>query len=73
MSPAYLGAIEEHCARATVVLDRFHIVKALNEAVDEVRKEQWRKASANQKKALKELRWLLFKHSSNAPKGIPAF
>ena len=68
MSAAYIGAIEEHCPNATLVLDRFHIVKALNEAVDEVRKEQWREASDNERKALKGLRWLLFKHSANRSK-----
>lgn len=68
MSQAYIGAIEDHCPNAKLVLDRFHIAKALNEAVDEVRKEQWRKATASQRKALKGLRWLLFKHSSNRSK-----
>ncbi|MEX2497810.1 MAG: transposase [Wenzhouxiangellaceae bacterium] len=46
------------------VLDRFHIVKALNESVDEVRKEQWREASQADRKALKGMRWLLYRHSS---------
>jgi transposase len=68
MSQTYIGAIEQHCPKATLVLDRFHIVKALNMAVDEVRKEQWRKASIDERKALKGLRWLLFKHSSNRSK-----
>jgi len=64
MSQAYIGAIEAHCPNATLVLDRFHIVKALNEAVDEVRKEQWRQATQADRKALKGLRWLLYRHSS---------
>jgi transposase len=64
MSEAYMGAIGEHCPNATLVLDRFHIVKALNAAVDEVRKEQWRDAGADERKALKGLRWLLYRHSS---------
>ena len=68
MSATYIGAIEDHCPNAVLVLDRFHIAKALNEAVDEVRKEQWRHASANERKALKGLRWLLFKHFSNRSK-----
>ena len=68
MSQTYIGAIEDHCCNAKLVLDRFHIVKALNEAVDEVRKEQWRKASPDIRKALKGLRWLLFKHSSRRTK-----
>jgi len=68
MSRAYIGAIEDHCPNATLVLDRFHIAKALNDAVDEVRKEQWRIADPDERKALKGLRWLLFKHSSNRSK-----
>jgi len=68
MSETYIGAIEDHCPNAILVLDRFHIVKALNQAVDEVRKEQWRNASVDDRKALKGLRWLLFKHSSNRSK-----
>ena len=64
MSAAYIGAITDHCLNATLVLDRFHVVKALNAAVDEVRKEQWRLASREERKALKGLRWLLYRHSS---------
>ena len=68
MSQAYIGAIEHHCPKATLVLDRFHIAKALNKAVDEVRKEEWRNACGDERKALKGLRWLLYKHSSNRSK-----
>jgi len=69
MSRAYIGAIEHWCPKAILVIDRFHIVKALNGAVDEVRKEEWRKARGEDKKALKGLRWLLFVHSKNRTKG----
>jgi transposase len=68
MSKAYIGAIERWCPNALLVLDRFHIVKALNTAVDDVRKEQWRIAQGEDKKALKGLRWLLFYHSKNRSK-----
>jgi transposase len=68
MSETYMGAIKKHCPNATLVLDRFHIVKALNGAMDEVRKEEWRVASKLEREALKGLRWLLFKHSSNRSK-----
>ncbi len=68
MSQAYISSIENHCPNATLILDRFHIVKALNEAVDEVRKQQWREADTDERKTLKGLRWLLFKHYSNRSK-----
>lgn len=64
MSETYILAIKEHCPNVKLVLDRFHIVKALNEAVDEVRKEQWRNATKDERKALKGLRWLLYRHPS---------
>lgn len=68
MSQAYISAIKEYCPNATLVLDRFHIVKALNAAVDAVRKEEWNKVSRQEGRVLKGLRWLLFAHSSNRSK-----
>lgn len=65
MSETFIGAILDHCPNAKLVLDRFHIAKALNEAMDEVRKEEWRNATGAERKALKGLRWILFKHPSN--------
>ena len=61
MGQAYIGAIEYWCPDATLVLDRFHIVKALNAAVDEVRKEEWRKADKDNRLTLKGL---LYQHPS---------
>ena len=65
MSETYIGAIKDHCPSAKLVLDHFHITKALTQAVDEVRKEQWRQAEGDTRKALKGLRWLLYTHPSN--------
>ena len=63
MSDAYINGIKAHCPNVKLVLDRFHIVKSLNEALDDVRKEEWRKLSGEDKKAMKGLRWLLYRHS----------
>ena len=73
MSRAYTEAIKHHCPNATLVIDRFHVVKALNEAVDEVRKEQWRALDTKGRKAIKGLRWLLGMHSRNRTKGHTRF
>jgi transposase len=69
MSQAYIGAIKHYCPKAVLVLDHFHLTKALLTAVDEVRKEEWRKATKDEKAMFKGLRWLLFLHSSNRTKG----
>ena len=68
MSRAYTEAITHHCPKATLVIDRFHLVKALNEAVDAVRKEEWRSLEGAERKAIKGLRWLLGMHSRNRSK-----
>lgn len=41
--------------------------KGLNGALDEVRKEQWRVAAKHERKALKGIRWILYRHSSTCP------
>ncbi len=69
MSRAYTGAITEHLPAALLVLDRFHIIKALNEAVDEVRKEVWRATAAADRKELKGLRFILLKNKKNRTRG----
>ncbi len=69
MSETYIGAIKEHCPNATLTLDRFHLVKALQDAVDEVRKEAWREAEKENKGFFKGLRWLLRRHATTRSKG----
>ncbi len=73
MSRAYTEAIKHHCPNATLVIDRFHVVKALNQAVDEVRKDEWRALDTGGRKAIKGLRWLLSMHSSNRSRGQSRF
>lgn len=71
MSRAYINAIKEHCPNAKLVLDHFHITKALNNALDDVRKEEWHKLTSHDKtqgRAIKGLRWMLFKHADNRSK-----
>jgi transposase len=72
MSLAYTEAIKHHCPNATLVIDRFHVVKALNEAVDTVRKEEWRSLEGDQRHTIKGLRWLLGMHSRNRTKSQTA-
>ena len=68
MSETFIGALKTHCPNAKLVLDRFHIVKALNSAVDEVRKEQWRTVGGDERKVLKGIRWILFRNHDNRTK-----
>ena len=47
------------------MIDRFHIVKHLNEAVDAVRRDLWRRLTAKERTTFKGTRWLLLKNPWN--------
>jgi transposase len=62
---AYLNAIKKHLLGAVHILDRFHIVKLLNEAVDKVRRQeaaQFRKEGID---LLKGLKYVFLKRPEN--------
>ena len=61
----YVSAIRENLPRAFIVFDRFHIVQHLNRAVDEVRRECWRRLTGEEKSAFKQTRWLWLKNPWN--------
>jgi len=60
MSRSYISATEATMSQADIVFDRFHIVKKLNEAVDQIRREEQKKYSE-----LKNSKYLWLKNSSN--------
>lgn len=65
MWSAYVGAVRENLPQAQLVFDRFHIVQHLNRAVDQVRRETWRRLSGEEKSAFKRTRWLWLKNPWN--------
>lgn len=66
MWPAYLKVIKKKLPQAIHVLDRFHIVKKLNEAVDEVRREEAKKMQAEGfEPILKDSRYCFLKNEEN--------
>ena len=69
LARAYVSSIQEHCPNAKLVLDKFHIVQALNRAVDEVRKMAWRDASKEDKKVFRGIRWLIAYSKASRTKG----
>ena len=62
----YLRVIREKCPQALNILDRFHIVAKLNDALDEVRAGEARKmAQAGHQPLLKKTRWCILKRKDN--------
>jgi len=66
MSPAYRKAFEKHLPQATIIYDHFHLVKAFNEKLSDFRRSMYSQMKdEEQKKVLKNTRWLLLKNPEN--------
>ena len=53
MSPAYLKGARDHFPEASVTIDKFHVMKLLNDATDQVRREEQK-----EQPELKRTRWI---------------
>ncbi|WP_319406041.1 ISL3 family transposase [uncultured Desulfosarcina sp.] len=60
MSPAFISGVEKHFPEAHITFDKFHVLKVLNEAVDQVRREE-----SKGRPVLKGSRYLWLKNPSN--------
>ena len=60
MSPSFIAGVKEQLSNADITFDRFHLMKLLNEAVDEVRREE-----VKDNEALKKTRYIWLKNPNN--------
>lgn len=62
----YLDVVQQRAGQAVHVLDRFHIMKKLNEALDQIRREETRRLKEDgYEPVLKHSRWCLLKRPEN--------
>ena len=60
MSPAFISGTEKHFPDAKITFDKFHVVKILNNAVDEVRRQELK-----YRPELKKSRYIWLKNPQN--------
>jgi len=60
MSPAFIKGVTENLPEAQIVFDHFHVIKIINEAVDQVRREE-----ARTNPLLKSSRYIFLKNREN--------
>ena len=65
MSAAYIEAVTRCLPDATLVFDRFHVMKLVNDKLAALRRQLYAQASAEGKRVLKGVRWLLVKRPEN--------
>ena len=64
MSQAFVSGVEKHFPKARITFDRFHLMKVLNEAVDEVRREE-----SKTRPELSKSRYVWLKNPENLLRG----
>jgi transposase len=65
MSGAYWSAVLEHLPQAALVFDKFHILKLMNERLDDLRRQMVREAEGPLKLQIKGTRFLLLRNPQN--------
>jgi transposase len=60
MSPAFISGIEKNFSNASITFDKFHVIKAMNEALDAVRRRE-----AKEHPILEGTRWDYMKNPEN--------
>jgi transposase len=60
LSPAFISSVMTNAPDATLVFDHFHVVKLMNDALDEILRSLYRQErDLNKRKVIKGTRWLL--------------
>lgn len=65
----YIKAVKEQCPHAKLVFDKFHVVKKVNEALDDVRKKEFAKSADEERIEMKRKRWIILSREKNLKTG----
>ena len=61
----YIASIRENCPYAVIVIDKFHVIKKINEALDKIRRKMFAQADKSTKKEMKRKRFVILKRQKN--------
>ncbi len=61
----YMKATKKCCPKAEIVFDKFHIIAHMGKVIDEVRNQQYKKASRKHQEVLKGIKYLLLQKRKN--------
>jgi transposase len=59
MCAPFLASIKEHLPKAAVIFDKFHVMRHVNDAVDETRRQEFFRHKGPLRAAMRGKRWLL--------------
>ncbi len=61
----FINRVKHHCPQAKIVFDFFHVVQSFGRVIDKVRRDEYRKATEEDRKVLQGSRYLLLKNEEN--------
>lgn len=67
MAKPFKAGAEKYFRKARIVLDRFHLMKNINEALEKVRKRTYRELSGAEKKELGRIKFTVLYNAENLP------
>ena len=66
MSAAFITSVFENCPKAVHVFDHFHVVKLMNDKLDDIRRVQYSmEKDINKRQVLKGIRYLLLSNGKD--------
>jgi transposase len=65
MWEAYINRVTHHCPQAHIVFDFFHVVQGFGRVIDKIRRDEYLKASEEDREIIKGSRYLLLKNEEN--------
>lgn len=65
MWKAFSQSMQRHAPQSVILYDKFHILRHLGEALDQVRKEEYRRLNGNKRKYIKGQKYNLLSHREN--------
>jgi len=65
MWKAFRNSAAEHVPQARIVFDKFHILRHLSDALDEVRRQEYKRVNDKERKYIKGQRYTLLSHKAN--------
>jgi len=65
MWEAFIKSVRTHCPQAQIVFDLFHLVQGYGKVIDEVRRQEYKKADQDRRAFIKGSRYLLLSNRQN--------
>ena len=65
MWKAFRNSTSEHASQARFVFDKFHVLQHLSQALDEIRRQEYKRVNDKERKYIKGQRYTLLSHKAN--------